>query len=96
MKDMAYVAAAEAVKLIQPGNRVFIHGSAATPTHLVAALQDRWAELHDVELVSITTLGNVNFDRPEHRSSFFFNSLFVSATTRNVANSEHGDYVPIF
>jgi len=49
-----------------------------------------------VELVSITTLGNVNFDRPEHRASFFFNSLFVSAATRNVANSEDGDYVPIF
>jgi len=49
-----------------------------------------------VELVSITTLGGVNFDKPEHRKSFFFNSLFVSAATRNVANSEDGDYVPIF
>jgi len=49
-----------------------------------------------VELVSITTLGSVNFDKPEHRKSFFFNSLFVSAATRNVANSEDGDYVPIF
>lgn len=96
MKTPAYISAAEAVKLVQTGNRVFIHGSAATPVKLVAALQDRWQELIDVELVSITTLGGVNFDRPEHRSSFFFNSLFVSATTRNVANSEHGDYVPIF
>lgn len=96
MNEATYIAAAEAVKLVQSGDRVFIHGSAATPVHLVEALQARWMELHDVELVSITTLGNVNFDRPEHRRSFFFNSLFVSATTRNVANSEDGDYVPIF
>jgi acyl-CoA hydrolase len=96
MNEIAYIPAAEAVKLVNPGNRVFIHGSAATPVHLVEALQARWMELHDVELVSITTLGNVNFDRPEHRRSFFFNSLFVSAATRNVANSEDGDYVPIF
>lgn len=60
------------------------------------ALQDRHHELYNVELVSITTLGGVNFDKPEHRKSFFFNSLFVSAATRNVANSEDGDYVPIF
>lgn len=63
---------------------------------LVEALQDRHHELYNVELVSITTLGGVNFDKPEHRKSFFFNSLFVSAATRNVANSEDGDYVPIF
>lgn len=50
----------------------------------------------DVELVSITTLGDVNFDRPEFKGSFYFNSLFVSAATRNVVNSENGDYVPIF
>ncbi|WP_454803970.1 acetyl-CoA hydrolase/transferase family protein [Mucilaginibacter phyllosphaerae] len=96
MNEATYISAAEAVKLVQSGDRVFIHGSAATPIHLVEALQARWEDLHDVELISITTLGDVNFDRPEHRASFFFNSLFVSATTRNVANSKDGDYVPIF
>lgn len=91
-----YVPAEEAVKRIKPGNRVFIHGSAATPVTLVKAMQDRYQELSDVELVSITTLGEVDFDNPRYRKSFFFNSLFVSATTRNVANSDDGDYVPIF
>ena len=96
MTETNYIPAAEAVKIINPGDRVFIHGSAATPVCLVEALQARWMELHNVELVSITTLGDVNFDRPEHRRSFFFNSLFVSAATRNVVNSDDGDYVPIF
>ena len=93
---MNYITPNEAVQVVVPGNRVFIHGSAATPICLIEALQSRHKELYDVELVSITTLGDVNFDNPEHRKAFFFNSLFVSAATRNVVNSEDGDYVPIF
>jgi acyl-CoA hydrolase len=96
MIEINYITAEEAVKYIEPGNRVFIHGSSATPECLVQAMQQRHHELYNVELVSITTLGNVNFDRPEHRKSFYFNSLFVSEATRSVANSENGDYVPIF
>src|SRR5476649_1328559 len=96
MLDINYIKADDAVKYIKPGNRVFIHGGAATPVCLVQALQKRHNELYNVELISITTLGEVNFDRPEHRKSFYFNSLFVSGATRSVANSEDGDYIPIF
>lgn len=88
--------AAKAVQLINSGNRVFIHGGAATPVYLVKAMQQRAGELSKVELVSITSLGEVTFDEPEHRKAFFVNSLFVSAATRAVANSDSGDYVPIF
>ena len=90
------MSADEAVKAIQSGNRVFIHGSAATPLHILEALQTRHAELSKVELVSITTFGKINFDDPVYRKSFFINSLFVSENNRAVVNSEHGDYVPIF
>jgi acyl-CoA hydrolase len=91
-----YMAVALAVQLIKSGDRVFVHGSAATPVHLVNALLERHDELQDVELVCITTLGDVSFDRPEYANHFFVNSLFVSANTRSVANSDHGDYVPVF
>ncbi len=90
------ISAEEAVKIIQSGNRVFIHGSAATPVHILEALQARHKELNNVELVSITTLGKFNFNDPVYRDSFFVNSLFVSENTREIANSKHGDYVPIF
>ncbi len=94
--DPTYMTAAGAVQMVQSGNRVFLHGSAATPVHLIEALLARHQELEDVELVSITNLGPLDFNKPEYRKSFFFNSLFVSANTRAVANSESGDYVPIF
>lgn len=91
-----YSSAEEVVKLVNSGNRVFIHGSAATPVYLVKALQNRYNELENVELVSITNIGDIDFNNPEYRKSFFFNSLFVSENTRAVANSEYGDYVPVF
>src|SRR5450432_3998609 len=90
------MSAVDAVKIIQSGNRVFIYGSAATPVYILEALQKRHAELSNVELVSITTLGNIDFNNPLYRESFFLNSLFVSENNRAVVNSDHGDYVPIF
>lgn len=90
------VTAAEAVQVVASGNRVFIHGGAATPVCLVRALQKRYSQLHEVELVSITNMGDIDFDKPEFSKHFFFNSLFVSANTREIVNSNDGDYVPIF
>jgi len=91
-----FITAEEAVRVVESGNRVFLHGSAATPIALLKALQNRHNELHDVEIVSITVMGNLDFDNPEYRDSFFCNSLFVSACTRNIVNSAEGDYVPVF
>lgn len=96
MSQPKYTSAADAVKYIQSAQRVFLHGSAATPVLLIKALQQRHAELKNVELVSISTLGDVDFNNPEWRGSFFFNSLFTSANTRSVVNSAYGDYVPVF
>lgn len=86
----------EALSLIKSGNRVFVHGSAATPLELVNSLLDRAGELHDIELVSISTYGDLNWNRPEVLKSFYLNSLFVSANVRGWANTSSGDYVPVF
>ena len=96
MKNMEFKTAEEAVQVVKSGNRVFLQGSAATPVLLIEALQQRHEELRDVELVSITTMGELDFNNPTYRNSFYFNSLFVSANTRDVVNSERGEYVPIF
>jgi len=91
-----YITAEEAVKKISSGDRVFLHGSAATPIHLTLALLNRYEELESVELVSITTMGDIPFGDLKYHKSFFFNSLFVSGNNRAVVNSEYGDYVPVF
>jgi len=88
--------AAEAVQLVKSGDRVFVHGSAATPLTLINALLARHAELEKVELVSISTLGKLDLNRPEVQNSFFVNSLFVSENVREVVNGPYGEYVPVF
>lgn len=91
-----YCSAEAAVSLIESGNRVFIHGSAATPLPLVQALLDRAGTIHDVELVSISTYGDIRWKAPLVQDSFYLNSLFVSANVREWVNSASGDYVPVF
>ncbi|MEZ4757541.1 MAG: acetyl-CoA hydrolase/transferase C-terminal domain-containing protein [Flavobacteriales bacterium] len=96
MSSLPWMSATDAVRLVNSGDRVFIHGSAATPVRLVRALLDRHAELHDVELTAISTFGDLGFDRPEVQGPFTLNALFVSANMRSMVDGPNGDYVPIF
>ncbi len=91
-----YVSAEEAVSVIKSNDRVFIHGSAATPVFLTNKLLDRYTELRQVELVSISTLGDIDFGNVKYKDSFYINSLFVSTNTRAAVNSIQGEYLPVF
>jgi acyl-CoA hydrolase len=91
-----YTSADIAVKEIKSGQRVFVHGSASTPMSLLRALFSRSGELRNVELVSITTLGDDLFNFPDFGASFFMNSLFVSQNVRQIVNGTNGDYIPVF
>ncbi|MBL7924349.1 MAG: acetyl-CoA hydrolase/transferase family protein [Bacteroidia bacterium] len=91
-----FTSAEQALRHISSGQRVFIHGSAATPTHLVEKLAERAAELKDVELVFISVLGDFPLAEEKYRDHFKLNSLFVSAPVREAINDGRGDYVPVF
>lgn len=88
--------AEEAVKAIKPGDRVFIHGGAATPHVLMHHLANRASELWNVELVSISLQGDAILTEKQYKNSFRMNSLFVSANIREAVNEGRADYVPIF
>lgn len=91
-----YKSAEQAVSLIKSNDRVYIHGSAATPISLVNTLFKRAHELENVELVSISTFGEMEWQNEAVLNTFFMNSLFVSANVRAWANSDRGDYIPVF
>lgn len=91
-----YVSPQEALSCIQSGNRVFVHGSAQTPTFLLRHLAQEAPRLHDVEIVSITIYGDVYVDKPEFEGHFHINSLFVSESIRKAVNEGRADYVPVF
>ncbi|MDP4262916.1 MAG: acetyl-CoA hydrolase/transferase C-terminal domain-containing protein [Bacteroidota bacterium] len=93
---VTYKSAEEALSVIQSGNRVYVHGSAQTPTYLLKALAKHAYRLKNVELVSITVYGDLQLDKPEYDGIFHFNSFFVSTSLRQSVNDGRADYVPIF
>jgi acyl-CoA hydrolase len=93
---MNYVTAEEAVKIIKPGDRVFLHGGAATPHHLIEKMVERAPELWDVELICTSLQGSAPFAEKKYKGNFRINSLFVSQNIREAVNDGRGDYVPIF
>ncbi len=93
---MNYVTAEEAVKAIKPGDRVFLHGGAATPHHLIEKMVERAPELWDVELICTSLQGSAPFADKKYKGNFRINSLFVSQNIREAVNDGRGDYVPVF
>lgn len=91
-----YQSGEEAIKIIKPGSRIFIHGGAATPLYLLRKLADRSSELFDVEIVSTSLQGNILIADPKYRENFRINSLFVSQNVREAVNEGRADYVPVF
>lgn len=93
---MTYVSAEEALQIIQSGHRVYIHGSACTPVYMLHELALHAPRLKDVELVFISMYGDIEVDKPQYRSNFKINSLFVSGSIRQAVNEGRADYVPVF
>lgn len=96
MNITKYVTGENALKFVKSRDRVFVHGGAATPHHLLRKLVERADELYDVEIVSISQQGEAPFNDPKYKASFKLNSLFVSANVRDMVNDGRGDYIPVF
>lgn len=93
---MKRTTAAEAVSVIESGNRVFIHSVAAAPGRLIEAMTARAPELSDVEIVHLHTEGPAPYAAPDMIGSFRVNALFVGANVRDAIQKGDASYVPVF
>lgn len=93
---MKFSTASQALNEIKSGNRVFVHGSAATPLFLLNELEKKAENFERIEIVSISLLGKIGLTKPEYENKFIFNSLFVSEPIRKTVNEGPSDYVPVF
>lgn len=91
-----YVIAAEAVKVVKSGDRVYVQAAAATPTVLTKALTDRAEELRNVEICHLHTEGEALYANPDLSESFHVNSFFIGANVRHTLKSGNGSYTPVF
>lgn len=90
------LSASDAVKTIRSGDRVFVHGIAAAPARLIAAMTERADELRDVEIVHLHTEGSAPYAEERYAESFRVNAFFVGSNVRQAIRDGRGDYIPIF
>ncbi len=93
---MKYITGEEALSIVKSGQRIFVHGGAATPRFLLEKLAEKASGLWNVEVVSISLQGDAVIADKKFKDNFRINSLFVSQNVRGAVNEGRGDYVPIF
>lgn len=95
-QQINYQTAAEALSIIQSGQRVFVQGSAQTPLFLLRELAKQANRLNNVELVFITVQGDITVDQPQYEGIFNINCMFVSNSIRKAVNEGRADFIPVF
>lgn len=81
------------VSFIQPGQRIFVHGAAATPEKVLLALARDHERLKGCEIMHLHTHGETPYaDVPE----FKVTNLFVGENLRKKIDYDRVDYLPCF
>jgi len=93
---MRVVSAAEAVSHIRSGDHVFVHGAAAVPNALLAALVARAADLRDVVMTHLHVEGPAPHLAPEMAPHFRHRALFIGSNARRAVAEGRAEYVPVF
>jgi len=89
------MSADEAVRLVRPGDHVFIGSGCAEPQTLVKSLADA-PDARDVEIMHILTLGVAPYADRRFRRPFRHNAFFIGANVRDAVQAGDADYTPVF
>jgi acyl-CoA hydrolase len=84
----------EALRVLQPGHRLFIGSACGTPQKLVQALADCPTE--DVEITHLLTLGVAPYAQEKLASRYRANAFFIMPNVRPAVWEGRADYTPIF
>lgn len=98
MKNIRFISAADAVKVIKSNDRVHLHSVAVTPHPLIKAMCDRGRnkEFRNVRIQHIHTEGHAPYADPEFEGIFQLESFFVGANVRKQTQAGYADYIPVF
>lgn len=81
---------------VQSGQRIFIHGGAATPLRLIEGLMQQAPRLENVELIHLHTMGPAAYADARYEKNFRVANLFVGPNMRKKMNLKGVDYIPCF
>ncbi len=90
------VSAETAVSHIKSGTRLLVGSGCAEPQTLVNALCENYANIHDLELVHLLTLGGADYVDEKYSGHFRHNAFFIGANVRKAVGEGRADYTPIF
>lgn len=96
---MRLTTAEAALAEIRSGQRLFVHGAAATPNVLLDALIARAeaaSPLPGVELIHLHTIGPARYADARYAQSFRVANLFVGENVRGRVDEDRVDYLPCF
>ncbi len=98
MKQVRYVTAEEAVKVIKTGDRVHLSSVAVTPHRLIRAMVERGRskEIFDIKIQHLHIEGPVEYGNPEFEGIFEAQQFFVGANLRKQTQAGYADYIPVF
>ncbi|MBR5610408.1 MAG: acetyl-CoA hydrolase/transferase family protein [Bacteroidales bacterium] len=97
-KDIKFVSADEAVKVVKSGDHIHFSSVASAPKVLIDALCRRGdaGELRDVRIHHLHTEGEAPYTDAKYEGVFFHQAFFVGGNVRKSVQAGFADYIPIF
>lgn len=96
-KEIRFVSADEAVKVVKSGDHIHLSSVASAPKVLIEALCRRGesGELKNVRIHHLHTEGEAPYSDPKYDGVFFHQAFFVGANVRKSVQSGYSDYIPV-
>jgi acyl-CoA hydrolase/GNAT superfamily N-acetyltransferase len=88
--------AAAAMKLVRPGDSIFIGTGCGQPQHLVRAMVEHTGHVYDAHVIHLLTKGVAPYADERFRERFKMNTFFIAENVRDALAKGIGDYTPIF
>jgi acyl-CoA hydrolase len=88
--------ASAAMRLIKPGNSIFIGTGCGQPRHLVDELATRAHHIRDARIIQFFTIGPAPYIAENQAHRFRTHSFFISDNVRQAFARGNGVYTPIF
>jgi len=97
MRDIKYVSADEAVKVVKSHDHIHLSSVASVPHILIEALVRRAdnGELKDVRFHHFHTEGPAPYSDPKYSGILFDQGFFIGPNVRANVNSGYADYLPV-
>ncbi len=90
------VSAAESMRVLRDGYRIFMTGNCSVPQEVMEALYQRAYDLKNLSLIQVLTIGKADYVDPALEGHIRVNSMFISDNVREAVNDGRADFTPVF